>query len=87
MKERDKKCPKCGSWFIVGSYDVASVFEKRGSKFVRKRGVKLADFDWTCETCGHTWSSRICISGIRFRRGMSDRMRTLREFGARVTNA
>lgn len=69
MNEHDKEaCPKCGSWSVIGSCDVDVIFEKRGSDFVRKRGVKFAVFDWVCELCGHKWSRRICISGIRFRR-------------------
>ena len=76
MSERVREaCPKCGSWSIVGSCDVASIFKKRGLNIVRKRGVKFAIVDWICESCGHKWSARICISGVRFRRRMSARDR------------
>lgn len=67
MSHDNGVCPKCGSRSCVGSCDIAIIFEKRGSNLVRKRGVKSAVFDWVCEACGHKWSSRICISKIRFR--------------------
>ena len=70
MNERDEEaCPKCGSWSVVGSCDADVIFEKRGSSVVRKRGVKFVVVDWVCELCGHKWSSRICLSKIRFRHG------------------
>ena len=61
-------CPKCGSIDISGSFDSSDAFQKRGCKFVRKRSVKFVVIDWVCKCCGHKWSARNCISGVRFRR-------------------
>ncbi len=58
-------CPKCGSLAIFGSFKADDLYEKRGSKIVRKRNVKFVTFDWVCEDCGHRWSSYECVIGKR----------------------
>ena len=61
------KCPKCGSWDIYGAFKATDLYEKRGSKLVRKRGVEFLDTDYVCRACGHKWSVRECVKGVRFR--------------------
>ncbi len=66
MVEVRKGCPKCGSWDFVGAFEASDVFEKRGSRIVRKRNVKFVDFDNVCMDCGHKWSTCECVSVRRF---------------------